>query len=494
MKEINVLFHVKPLKRFDQKGESLTRKEKKGEEKGYIMCIRKTGKEGKSMNYEKRVCVLKQVRQGFSADGNGLSGVVTAEKTGDRLTFCVKTVGLAPVKEGRYLVAVWVNGRIFHGELPSGNVLTLNGGESLKNGFALLLCFYRGDYFPVAFGSCGMAPMECGTLLNSFRGEKIAPERKDEKKEEKSSVKLTRTLPKEEQAVSKGARARKREDDGESDEIYGRERDECEKSDETRGFMREKRAESEIKRKKCAEPDLKRAERAEAEAWGERPSAYDESDRRGEYGKGERGKKRKEDGAEKEEEEENGERKPLTVPQSPFLPPSAPAPNVPFAPGITLPDPPEKKYDDEAIAETDYFSRFREAVEDEGFASCGEEEERAWCEADEDEADRHGTYYETVRDRLSKTFALHPKDRRLNGVFPCSEWVEVEGGVMGVIYHNGLPQYLCVGVEKESIPPEREEDFTFVPYPFSEEGVYIVFQSAKSGEVIRFPRLTAEKE
>ena len=63
------------------------------------------------MAYEKRLCVLKQIKKGFSADGSPLSGAVYAERMGSELTVTPRLAGIAPVKEGRYALAVWAGGR-----------------------------------------------------------------------------------------------------------------------------------------------------------------------------------------------------------------------------------------------------------------------------------------------------------------------------------------------------------------------------------------------
>ena len=72
-------------------------------------------------------------------------------------------------------------------------------------------------------------------------------------------------------------------------------------------------------------------------------------------------------------------------------------------------------------------------------------------------------------------------------VFPRSEWVKTENALLGVVYRNGKPQYLCVAVEKNGDPPEEmKEHCTFVPEsPFSDEtGFYIVFQDADTGAYV----------
>ncbi|MGN0822862.1 MAG: hypothetical protein ACI4NG_03720 [Candidatus Gallimonas sp.] len=123
------------------------------------------------MAYEKRLCVLKQMKKGFSADGSALSGAVYAERMGSELTVTARILGLAPVKEGRYALAVRVGETDYQFDLSDGDAHRVSGAPSLKDGFSALVCFVRGEAEPVAFGYCGNAgkPEE---LLAAFREEK----------------------------------------------------------------------------------------------------------------------------------------------------------------------------------------------------------------------------------------------------------------------------------------------------------------------------------
>ncbi len=119
------------------------------------------------MSYEKRICVLKQVKKGFSADGAPLTGVVYAERLGTVLTITPRIAGLSPVKEGRYVLFLWADGKTFCMELKGNAALTVEDAPSIKAGFAALLCFSRGEPVPVAFGRCGAAPGRYPALLES---------------------------------------------------------------------------------------------------------------------------------------------------------------------------------------------------------------------------------------------------------------------------------------------------------------------------------------
>ncbi len=322
------------------------------------------------MAYEKRVCVLKQVKRGFSADGGELTGAVYCERLGETLTITPRLLGLAPVKEGRYALSLWVGEQTYCLELAGNARLTVEKAPSLRGGFSALVVFVRGEAEPVAFGACGEAPKSYFRLLEAVGGEK----------------------------------------------------------------------------------------------------------------------------------------KPLINPLPPNEVPFPTQPNAPHAPTVPLPGPepePEKEdrgapfrqtYDDEAIAASDYFGA--QAHEDEEAVRLGEKEAGKNAGGGDPLAhaaplDPRGslTYYNAVRERLEAALKKFPPDERLKETFPLSEWVRAESGaLLGVIYERGAPRYLCVAVEKTGDPPaEMGEACVFVPAsPYTEEeGFWVVFQDADTGEYIK---------
>ena len=311
------------------------------------------------MSFEKRVCVLKQVRKGFTADGSALSGAIYAERMGQELTVKPRLLGVAPLKEGRYALALWIDGNTFIAELKGSAPIVMEA-PSIKGGFAALVVFIRGEVQPVAFGSCGIAPTGYEALLAAFAdGEKHAPPVQEEKEE--SSTKSALPMA------------------------------------------------------------------GEAPSFRERAAA---------------------------------------------------------------------KYDDEAIADADYYSGTENGDGQIGFEGEGAKKaQEGGAGPEKDEGAIHPflrtggslAYYHSVRGRLEEAFRRLPKDERLLTAFPCSEWVSLEGALLGIIYENGTPKFLCVAVEANGDPPaEIREHACFVPAtPFSDTvGFFVVFQSADSGEYV----------
>ena len=54
------------------------------------------------MNYVKKMCILRQIRQGFSEDGKALSGLIKAEQYGKNLAVEVSVINFAPLSSGEY--------------------------------------------------------------------------------------------------------------------------------------------------------------------------------------------------------------------------------------------------------------------------------------------------------------------------------------------------------------------------------------------------------
>ena len=54
------------------------------------------------MQYYKKMCVLRQIKQGFSGDGHPLSGLIKAEQYGKNLAVEISIVGFAPLFWGGF--------------------------------------------------------------------------------------------------------------------------------------------------------------------------------------------------------------------------------------------------------------------------------------------------------------------------------------------------------------------------------------------------------
>lgn len=103
--------------------------------------------------YVKKIAVIKQLKGGFSADGGLLSGLVKIETYAGYLKVEVSLINFAPLSEGRYVFG------LSDGE----NVLIFDDVQlecespfNCQRGFAFVVCFCKGQAFPVASAYCGL--------------------------------------------------------------------------------------------------------------------------------------------------------------------------------------------------------------------------------------------------------------------------------------------------------------------------------------------------
>lgn len=102
--------------------------------------------------YTKNIAVIKGLKDGFSANGGELSGLVKVEKYGSNLRIEVAKINFAPLSEGRFVTAL-SDGKtsvVFDGDVFDGTSDMQTG-----NGFAALVCFVNGGVQPVASAVCG---------------------------------------------------------------------------------------------------------------------------------------------------------------------------------------------------------------------------------------------------------------------------------------------------------------------------------------------------
>ena len=102
--------------------------------------------------YTKNIAIIKGLKEGFSADGGALSGLVRAEKYGTHLRVEISLINFAPMSEGRYVAAITdgVNSEIIENLLFDGPSEVDTSG-----GFAAVICFVHGTVSLIASAICG---------------------------------------------------------------------------------------------------------------------------------------------------------------------------------------------------------------------------------------------------------------------------------------------------------------------------------------------------
>ncbi|MDE7453796.1 MAG: hypothetical protein K2N22_05240 [Clostridia bacterium] len=102
--------------------------------------------------YTKNIAVIRELKNGFSADGGPLTGLVKAERYGAKLRAEVSLINFAPLTEGRYVAAI-SDGT--HTQILDNGVFEGYSDVDTGAGFAALVCFVNGAVSPIASAVCG---------------------------------------------------------------------------------------------------------------------------------------------------------------------------------------------------------------------------------------------------------------------------------------------------------------------------------------------------
>ncbi len=160
------------------------------------------------MSYTKNIAVIKGIKDGFSADGGALSGLVKAEKYSSNLKVEINLINFAPLSEGRYVAAVGdgVNTVVVENCIFEGK-----SSLDTSAGFAAVICYVNG-------GVQLLASAVCGNFQAEVFGLKAEIERLEKTKEESLNPKQPPEPP---PAVKTGdASAAKYEDEAISEVNY----------------------------------------------------------------------------------------------------------------------------------------------------------------------------------------------------------------------------------------------------------------------------------
>ena len=363
------------------------------------------------MNYIKKMCILRQIKQGFSGDGKTLSGLVKVEQYGKNLAVEVSIINFAPLIVGEYFCLLSDGkGKTETLSLRGKSLFNLLSDMDISNGFCAVICYVKNEIVPIAYGINGNGSYDWRAILNATLPP-VFPSVAEENALADTPKKefLTQTpLPK-------------------------------------MDFS--------------ANPTPEKNENA--------PTMYALSE----------------------------------------IPPE------------DLPDD-NNAYDDENVATENYYDKENTPLKETDYEqnqypkniqnahpesanekqiqtplSNAEKNGDADCVLHPFKTDSDG-YYLAVKGELDELFRAYPRDKTLNGVFSCSEWVRLKGTakspqyLVGVLYADGKAKYICYALaaeNKENPPNEIKNVCTFVPSSvFKEkEGFFIIFQSAATGECIK---------
>ena len=120
------------------------------------------------MQYVKKMCILRQVKQGFSGDGKVLSGLVKAEQYGKNLAVEVSVINFAPLTSGEYFCLLSDgNGQTEILPLRGKSIFNILSDVDISKGFCAVVCFVKNDVVPVAYGVNGDRQYDWKSILNA---------------------------------------------------------------------------------------------------------------------------------------------------------------------------------------------------------------------------------------------------------------------------------------------------------------------------------------
>ena len=120
------------------------------------------------MNYVKKMCILRQARQGFSGDGKALSGLIKIEQYGKNLAIEVSVINFAPLVSGEYYCLISDGkGKTEMLSLRGKSLFNILSDLDISHGFCGVICYVKNDVVPVAYGINGNGSYDWKTILNS---------------------------------------------------------------------------------------------------------------------------------------------------------------------------------------------------------------------------------------------------------------------------------------------------------------------------------------
>ncbi len=120
------------------------------------------------MNYIKKMCILRQVKQGFSGDGKALSGLIKIEQYGKNLAVEVSIINFAPLVSGEYYCLLSDGkGKTEMLALRGKSLFNLLSDLDISSGFCGIICYVKNDIVPIAYGINGNGSYDWRSILNA---------------------------------------------------------------------------------------------------------------------------------------------------------------------------------------------------------------------------------------------------------------------------------------------------------------------------------------
>ncbi len=119
------------------------------------------------MNYVKKMCILRQVKQGFSGDGKTLSGLIKIEQYGKNLAVEVSIINFAPLASGEYYCLLSDGkGKTEMLSLRGKSIFNILSDIDISGGFCGVICYVKTEVVPIAYGINGKGTYDWRDILN----------------------------------------------------------------------------------------------------------------------------------------------------------------------------------------------------------------------------------------------------------------------------------------------------------------------------------------
>ena len=149
---------------------------------------------GESMNYVKKMCILRQIKQGFSTDGKTLSGLIKAEQYGKNLAVEISVINFAPLASGDYYCLLSDGkGKTEMLCLRGKSLFNILTDMDITDGFCGIICHVKTEVVPIAYGVNGNGAYDWKTILNATLPP-VFP-KKEEKAESAATLAVTTKTP-----------------------------------------------------------------------------------------------------------------------------------------------------------------------------------------------------------------------------------------------------------------------------------------------------------
>lgn len=120
------------------------------------------------MNYVKKMCILRQIKQGFSGDGKALSGLIKIEQYGRNLAVEVSIINFAPLVSGEYYCLLSDGkGKTEMLSLRGKSIFNILSDIDISGGFCGIICYVKNEVVPIAYGINGNGSYDWRTILNA---------------------------------------------------------------------------------------------------------------------------------------------------------------------------------------------------------------------------------------------------------------------------------------------------------------------------------------